>query len=138
MQAQFKDGSVIIVGRCADPKFREVGQDKKLLCTCGVAVGKRKVAGEEEPVTVWADVEAWGRPAKCLATAKKGDTILVVGRMRDNTYTGKDGQEHTSKRLVAEFICRMETMLEAAAPPKEETPAQAFTDVTDDEDAVPF
>lgn len=95
MQTKFKDGSVLICGGCSkDAELEYVGDDGKRVCKVGVAVGKR-----EDASTVWVNVVAWHGLASILSTAKKGDPILVVGKLKSREYN-----EKTYTDLVADFV----------------------------------
>lgn len=95
MQTKFKDGSVLICGGCSkDAELEYVGDDSKRVCKVGVAVGKR-----EDTTTIWVNVVAWHGLASILSAAKKGDPILVVGKLKFREYN-----EKTYTDLVADFV----------------------------------
>lgn len=98
MQAKFSDGSVMIVGGCSkDAELERVGQDKKRVCKVGVAIGKN-----EDTTTKWVNVVAWHDVASVLSTAKKGETVLVIGKLKSREYNEKTYQalDATSLKLL--------------------------------------
>lgn len=100
MQTKLPDGSVMVCGGCSkDAQLEYVGQDNKRRCRVGLAVGKRPVQGEEKPESIWCNVVAWHKVAQVLSAARKGDSVLAIGRLQSREYQGK-----TYTDLVAEYI----------------------------------
>lgn len=100
MQTKLPDGSVMVCGGCSkDAQIEYVGQDNKRVCKVGLAVGKRPAQGEEKPETIWCNVVAWHKVAQVLSAARKGDSVLAIGRLQSHEYQGK-----TYTDLVAEYI----------------------------------
>jgi len=61
--------------------------------------------GEERESTVWHRVVAWGREGEvCARYLKKGAPVFVEGRIRQNRYTTKDGQQRTDFEVHAERV----------------------------------
>ena len=52
----------------------------------------------KESEVLWVNGEAWQDVAEKIAKYKKGDTLIVVGRLRTETY---DGKEKTTLKAVA-------------------------------------
>lgn len=132
MQTKFKDGSVMVCGGCAkDAAVEFVGDDAKRVCKVGLAVGKRTPQGSGEPQTVWCNVVAWHGLAQVLSTARKGNQVLVVGKLKSREYEGK-----TYTDLIADFVSV------CALPSPDVTPvaptADQFVDLTDDGGELPF
>ena len=51
------------------------------------------------------DVEAWGRLAEaCSNQGRKGRGVRVVGRLKQDRWTGNDGKNHTKVAIVAEHV----------------------------------
>ena len=74
-------------------------------------------AAEEEPKTLWLDVEAWnGNGERVLSAITKGREVLVTGRLMLNTYdVMKDGMKH----LVTKPVIRMATFYLCGRKPLE-------------------
>ena len=55
--------------------------------------------------TTWFRVTVFGAKAEALVdTVKKGDAVLVVGEMKQSTYTDKEGKERTSMEIAARDV----------------------------------
>lgn len=102
MQWMLKDGTVLAMGGCSkDAELEYVGENQKRVCKVGLAVGKR------EDSTIWCNVVAWHNLASILSAAKKGDPVLVIGKLKSREYNSK-----TYTDLVADFvsICSISAM----------------------------
>lgn len=59
----------------------------------------------EKPEPVFYDLVAFGTLAENVATVlHKGDRVTVSGRLEDDKWTGRDGTERTTQRIVADAI----------------------------------
>ena len=131
MQNKFKDGSVMVCGGISrDAELEHVGQDNKRVCKVGVAVGK-----DEEGKTKWCNVVAWHDLASILCVARKGDPVLIIGKLKSREYNGK-----TYTDLVADFvsIASVHAVAESEANHPTFTPVpECFTEI-DDSEELPF
>ena len=51
------------------------------------------------------DVEAWGKLADaCCVQGRKGRGVRVVGRLKQDRWTGNDGKNHVKVAIVAEHV----------------------------------
>lgn len=113
MQTRFRDGTVLVIGSCArDAELEYVGADCKRVCRVGLAVGRRPAPGGGKADTVWCNVQAWHDLAAVLSAAKKGDPVLVAGKLKTRTYQDR---EYTD--LVAEFVSVCSVSAAAALRP---------------------
>ena len=91
----------------ADPELRFTQQ--------GTAVANVRVASNSRkkmPDGTWQDgdatfltVTAWKQQAENMAqSVKKGDRIVVVGRLKQSQFTGKDGTEKTTYEVDADEV----------------------------------
>ncbi len=89
---------ITIVGNLGfDPEPKQVG-DKMM-------VRMRVSVNDWGDRTNWFTVKAFGKQAEiCDKYVKKGDRILVEGRIDFNEYTNKEGQKVTATDLVASNI----------------------------------
>lgn len=63
----------------------------------------RAAEGQEKPVKVFYDVTAFGRLAEHFCECfDKGDRVIVGGRAQLETWTGQDGQDRVTKKIIAE------------------------------------
>ena len=91
----------------ADPEVR-FSKDGKAVCECRVASNHRRKnqAGEwEDAGTTWVTVTLWGRSGEAFAeTARKGDRVIAVGRLRTEQWTNKNGEARDTLRLDADEV----------------------------------
>ena len=60
----------------------------------------RKVKGEDQ--TTWLRVVAFGELAENLAAAAgKGDRVIIVGDLQENSWTDREGNERKTIELIA-------------------------------------
>lgn len=134
MQTRFKDGSVMVVGGCSkDAELEYVGQDGKRICKLGLAVGKR-----EDGSTIWVNVVAWHDTAEVLASAQKGQQVLVIGQLKQREYNGK-----TYTDLVADFVsvcapAENGQQFGQTAHTAFRDPTKELEDLSDDSGSLPF
>lgn len=87
-----------------DPELRYSAAGKPWTAFA-IAVRPYVPKGEPEPETTFYEVTAFGslagHVAECLT---KGDRVVVVGRGSLEHWTGKDGVEHHSKKILADAV----------------------------------
>jgi single-strand DNA-binding protein len=92
-----------------------VGQDPELkfsksnmaFVTLSVAYTPRSKQGDQwvDGETMWFRVVQFGTKAEATVDAiKKGDSVIVMGELKQSTYTDKEGKEKTTLEIVAENI----------------------------------
>jgi single-strand DNA-binding protein len=93
--------SVCLVGRLGvDPELRRTGSGKAV-CTLKVATPRWKREGEQEEVD-WHRVVAWEQTAeRCQTYLKKGEMVVVEGRLVNRSWTEADGRKHVTTEIVA-------------------------------------
>lgn len=93
---------VVLQGRLGqDPETRYTSGGKTVT-NIGLAVDQG--FGEEKTVS-WINVTAWQKTAEFVTKYfKKGDAILVQGRLQARTYTDKNEQQKTVLEVVAEKV----------------------------------
>lgn len=120
--------SICIVGRLGrDPETRQTSSGKSV-CNFSVAVS------EGRDKTTWFNVTTWEKTAEIAGKyLAKGKWVGVTGRMQEETYQGKDGEEKRAWKLIANNV-----HLIGDAPKKDaDVPAAAPT-LSADEFDVPF
>jgi len=99
--------TVGLAGRLAsDPELR-FSQAGKPFAKARILVETPKVAGDwkGEKRTDWYDVICFGATAEHLAESlRKGDRAVVVGRAEVEEWTGKDGAQHTTSKIIADGL----------------------------------
>ena len=86
-----------------DPEF--VLSDKgTAICNARIAVESPVVPGNwaGERKTDFYDIVLFGSLAENFCRLVKGTRVIVTGKPETQTWTGKDGQEHTSKKVLAD------------------------------------
>lgn len=128
---------ITIVGRLGrDPEVR-YSQGGMAICKLSVAVSSRVKNGETwEDETTWFRVTVFGKTAenagKYLA---KGREVAVVGRMREDKYKDKDGNERSSWEVIANQVQYVGGKGEGGGK-RDEKPAE--TSGGFDDDSLPF
>lgn len=134
MQTMFKDGTVMVCGKLPkDAELRTVGEKNSSLLSFGLAVGERDEGGTK--TTVWANVQAWHERARKYAGLKKGDTVMVIGKLDVREHEGK-----TYKNLVADMIITEGALAAAVSAPAPQPPLDLGDDFEElfSDDGVPF
>ena len=124
MKIQTKTGAVIAAGRLKknDPvEYREVGQNGTPLASFGLMVERGDQQRGTQPV--WLNCKAWRDLAKKIAVCPGGADVLVAGHVETETWTGRDGQQHSSEVCTCEFIAMASFASESKVPYEKPHPA---------------
>ena len=120
--------SVLIEGNMVrSPLFRTTQKGTKV-CNFTIASTRyyRNDDGMEKEVCFF-DVEAWAKLADiCYDKGRKGRSVRVVGRLKQDRWTGSDGKPHFTVSIVAEHI---EYRGQVDNPPNEELEEEATKEV---------
>lgn len=55
--------------------------------------------------TTWSNVVVWeGQNITCLDSLKKGDSVEVIGRLKNQRYTETDGIGHCVTEIIAQTV----------------------------------
>ena len=103
-----RSGHMTLAGNLTrDPELR-FSTKGTAWCTAGLAVNRRRRlddGGYEELPPEFYELVCFGdlaeRVAECLA---KGDRVVVTGRVETETWTGHDGAERTTTKLLADDV----------------------------------
>lgn len=112
-----------LIGRVGHtPEIRIGGQTT--ICNFTLAADDRvNVNGEWTTQTEWFRCTAFGKTADVMAKyVKKGSLIFVSGKMKSRKYTGKDGTEKTSWKVIVNALQLLDPK-----PEGEEQPTEAQT-----------
>jgi single-strand DNA-binding protein len=102
----------ILMGRLGrDPELKRT-QAGGAVVSVSVATNEREKQGDAwVDVTEWHYVVAFGRTAELMSERlRKGDPVLVDGRMKTRKWTGQDGVERQRCEVVASdvrFLAKM-------------------------------
>ena len=97
---------VILMGRLThDPEIRySNGATSTAVARFSVAVDRR-FKREGDPSADFFNVSCFGKTAEfCEKYLNKGTKIVLSGRLENNNYTNKDGQQVRDNRIIAEEI----------------------------------
>ena len=98
--------SILIEGNMVRDPLLRTTQKGTMVCNFSIASNRffQQNSNLEKEVGFF-DVEAWGKLASaCTAHGRKGRGVRVVGRLKQDRWTGSDGKSHTRIAIVAEHI----------------------------------
>ena len=98
--------SVLIEGNMVrDPLVRSTPKGAQV---CNFSIASNRYYRQDanlEKETGFFDVEAWGKLGEiCGSQGRKGRGVRVVGRLKQDRWTGNDGKCHTKVAIVAEHV----------------------------------
>lgn len=96
--------SIIIAGRLTrDPELKTTNSGTEV-CNIAVAVDRFAKKGEEKKAD-FIDCTVWGKSGVFVNTYfKKGDGIVIRGRLESRKWKDNDGNNRTSWEVVAENV----------------------------------
>jgi single-stranded DNA-binding protein len=94
MQAKIGDSIMIIGNASKDAEFKHVGEKNTPNAKWGVCIGK-----DQDGKAIFVNCEAWTRLAYVASEIKKGDPVMVVGKINSREYN-----EKTYRTLVADWV----------------------------------
>ncbi len=97
--------------------------------------------GETREEVSYIDCEAWGKTGEVIAQyMSKGSPIIVVGRLKQDSWESKDGEKRTKLKVVVEqfdFVGGKDRD-EKTAPTKSRAPASRGNHSPVRDDDIPF
>lgn len=90
-----------------DPELRYT-QSGKAVATFNVAATNTFTSsdGETKEQTAFINCVAWGKTGEAVGNCKKGERLLVNGRIQTRSYDTQDGQKRYVTEVVADFVGR--------------------------------
>lgn len=89
--------------------------------------------------TMWLRVTAWNKQAEAVAEeVRKGQKVIVVGRLAQKSYKTKDGEDRTSLELTADEVGVVPRWADGAKSSHRETAPKKRDAWGSDDDAPPF
>lgn len=83
----------------------------------------KNAAGETKESVHFQSVKVWGKTAEAVGEyLKKGSLVMVEGRLRNEEWTGEDGQKRSATLCNAERVLFLDTRGRGEAPPEVENP----------------
>jgi single-strand DNA-binding protein len=99
--------NVVVSGRLTrDPEARNTGGENSVT-KLGLALNRawKNSKGETQKEVTFIDVDAWGSTGEvALKYLKKGDCTLVVGRLKQEEWTDKEGNKKSAIKIVADRL----------------------------------
>ena len=99
--------SILIEGNMVRDPLLRTTQKGTSVCNFTIASNRfyRQDSSNLEKEVGFFDVEAWGKLAEsCVSYGRKGRGVRVVGRLKQDRWTGNDGKNHTRVAIVAEHV----------------------------------
>jgi single-strand DNA-binding protein len=91
------------IGQNPETKKFEKGQLVKFSLATNEIYYNNK--GEKITDTTWHNVVIWGKTSEIIEKyAKKGDRIMIEGKLSNRSYEGKDGQKRYISEVVAQEV----------------------------------
>lgn len=97
---------VVLLGRLTkDPEVRYTQTNNTMVATFTLAVNRRFVKPGEDRQADFINCIAWSKTAEFVSKYfKKGQQIVVVGRLQTRNYDDEQGQKHYITEVVAEEV----------------------------------
>ena len=99
--------NITVKGNVGQEPELKYSKNNMAFVTLSVAYTPRSKQGEQwvDGETMWFRVVQFGTKAEATVDAiRKGDSVIVTGELKQNTYTDKEGKEKTTLEIVAENI----------------------------------
>ena len=101
--------SVQLLGNLArDPEVRYT-QSGRAVATFTIAASNTYIdiaTNETKEQTAFINCVAWGKIGEAVGNCKKGERLLVNGRIQTRSYDTQDGQKRYVTEVVADFVGR--------------------------------
>lgn len=140
----------IIVGNLTrDPELRSLPSGVKVT-TLGVATNRvfKNKAGEKQEDTQFHNVVVFGQQAEIVSQyLKKGQSVLIEGRLQTRSWDGQDGQKRYRTEIVADrvqfgpkagFNATANPSSPQTQPPPEELKTIQYPEEAVNPDDIPF
>lgn len=96
------NADVTVTGNLTRDAELRFAQSGNAVCNMSVAVNHRTKKGEDE--TSFLSVVVFGDQAENVASLKKGNRVMVKGRLRVRTYEKKDESVGTAVEVLADEV----------------------------------
>jgi single-strand DNA-binding protein len=121
---------IIIVGNLGrDPELRYTPQGTAV-CQFSVATNERRrdKAGEQQDITTWFRVTAWGKQAENVSKyLSKGRRVYVEGRLHLEEWTDRDGKQRQTLEVNASDIHFLDSATDVEGIPVRQAAQSAGT-----------
>lgn len=96
---------VTLVGRLTKDTDLRYLPSNTAVCALSIAINRfwRNQQGEKQEETTFIDCEAFAKTAELIHQhLRKGSHILIVGRLRQDQWTDKEGQNRSKLKVIVE------------------------------------
>jgi len=111
---------VIVVGRLTrDPELKYGTQGGLPYAKLSIAVNKQvpQTDGSLKKTVSFIDATVWRHQAElCAQMLKKGSTCMVVGSLKQNRWTDKEGQNRSKLEVTADRVQFLDRKIEVPVP----------------------
>jgi single stranded DNA-binding protein len=97
----------ILIGGFAghDAEVKQAGASTVVRLRIGASEWKKKIGSTElDQHTEWVNVEVWGFGTEKAGKVKKGDNVVILGKLRQQKYKTKDGTEKLDTKILATTV----------------------------------
>lgn len=98
---------VMLIGNLTrDPELKALPSGQQL-CNLGLATNRvyKDKDGQQQKATEFHSIVVWGRQAEtCGQYLKKGQSVMVEGRLQTRSWDGQDGQKKYKTEIVADRV----------------------------------
>ncbi len=98
---------IIIAGNLTNNPELKYTSGGTPVCKFAIAINSywRNQAGEKQQEATFIPVEVWKKTAEsCAEHLQKGKSVLIEGRVKQDKWTDKDGQNHSRLYVVGSII----------------------------------
>ena len=127
--------SVQILGNLArDPelRFTKTGRAVAIFTVAATNTYVYSATNETKEQTAFINCVAWGKTGEAVGNCKKGERLLVNGRIQTRSYDTQDGQKRYVTEVVAGFV-GVSLLNESSEPSNFDN-----FDATDPNENIPF
>lgn len=95
--------TVMVIGNLArDPELRYTASgDAVLGISIGVSENWKDRSGSQQEKTHWIDITLWRELAEQFQNLRKGDPVLIQGRLVNDSWQDKEGNKRTTTKVEA-------------------------------------
>ena len=129
-----------LIGRVGkEPEIRNFQDTKKASFSLATSENWKDKEGNKKESTEWHLIVAWSNLAKIIENhVKKGDLIMIEGKITTRTWDDKEGQKHYSTEIVANNLLMLGSKKETEAPESNVNYALGKDAPEPDESDLPF
>ena len=135
---KFSSGEfMVVVPIPKDAEYKTVGDRQSSLTKFSVKASERTDASGQKTAS-WTNCTAWHAAARACKDFKKGDVVLVTGKIEEREYVS-NGETKKSKELVVDFVTKMAHIAQDLVPapiPTAQAGGSGDVDLSDFEELI--